>query len=210
MIKKMTTSKKPTKKVPRLDTTALRTITKTMKTNKQFRTLVQSTPFYKDLVQTVQKNVKLSGVRRLSENKDELKFLFSRFLHLNLIQSILVLFSHEPDCLVVLVFPRRHMKVEIYTDRDDQDRSFYLVDVYKNDDIIQQMSFWNKDEFVLYMIGLLMDNLPKEVSVFRSTISVSASPIHTFIQLVGETFGQTKVPQKIVRLYNQHTKQQVL
>lgn len=206
----MTISKKTTKKVPRLDATALRTITKTMKTNKQFRTLVQSTPFYKDLVQTVQKNVKLSGVRRLSENKDELKFLFSRFLHLNFIHSILVLFAHEPDCLVGMLFPRRHMKVEIYTDRDDQHRPFYLVDVYKNDDIIRQLSFWNKDEFVLYLIGLLRDNLPKEVNVFRSTISVSASPIHAFIQLVGETFGQIKVPQKIVRLYNQqHTKQQI-
>lgn len=203
----MTTSKKPTKKVPRLDATALRTITKTMKTNKQFRTLVQGS-FYKDLVQTVQKNVKLSGVRTLAENKNELKFLFSRFLQVNLIHSILVLFSHEPDCLVVLAFPRRHMKVEIYTDRDDQQRPFYLVDVYKNDTILRQFSFWNKDEFVAHLIGLLRDNLLKEVSVFRSSISVSASPVHAFLRLVGEAFGQTKIPQKIVRLYNQHTTQQ--
>ena len=204
------TTRKTTKKVPRLDATVLRTISRTMKQNKEFRTLVQNTPYYKDLVQTVQKNVKLSGVSRLSESKDELKFIFSRLIHLNLIHSLLVLFSHEPDCLVVLLFPRRHMKVEIYTDRDDQHRPFYLVDVYKNDEILRQLSFWNKDEFVSYLIGLLAQNLPKEVSVFRSSISVSASPVHSFIQLVGEAFGQTKVPQKIVRLYNQRTKQQQL
>lgn len=204
----MTTTKKNTKKVPRLDVMALRTITKTMKQNKQFKSMVQNSPFYKDFVQTVQKNIKRSAVSTLSESKDELKFIFSRFIHLNLIHSVLILFSHEPDCLVVLLFPRRHLKVEIYTDRDDQNRPFYLVDVYKNDEIIRQISFWNKDEFVLYLIGLLKKNLPKEVSVYRSSISVSASPVHSFIQMVKEAFGETKVPQKIVRLYNQNTKHQ--
>ena len=204
----MTTTKKNTKKVSRLDVMALRTITKTMKQNKQFKSMVQNSPFYKDFVQTVQKNIKRSAVSTLSESKDELKFIFSRFIHLNLIHSVLILFSHEPDCLVVLLFPRRHLKVEIYTDRDDQNRPFYLVDVYKNDEIIRQISFWNKDEFVLYLISLLKKNLPKEVSVYRSSISVSASPVHSFIQMVKEAFGETKVPQKIVRLYNQHTKHQ--
>ena len=199
-----------TKKVPRLDVLALRTIAKTMKTNKQFKTLIQSTPSYKDFIQTVHKNVKLKGanLHTLSENKEELKFIFSRFVHLNLIHSLLVLFSHEPDCLVEMLFPRRHMKVEIYTDKDDQHRPFYLVDVYKNDEIVRQLSFWNKDEFVSYLIGLLKENLPKEISVFRSSISVSASSVHSFIQLVRETFDETKVPQKIVRLYNQHTRYQ--
>jgi hypothetical protein len=96
------------------------------------------------------------------------------------------------------------MKVEILTDTDDQQRPFYLVDVYKKDDIIRQVSLWDKDEFVAYLIGLLKDNPPKEISVLRSSISVSASPIHAFIQLVQETFGETKISQKMVRLYNQH------
>jgi hypothetical protein len=199
---KSTAKKTITKRIPRLDATALRTITKTMKANKQFRSMVQNSPFYKDLIQTVEKNVKLADSGRLSQSNVELKFIFSRFIHLNLIHSLLVLISHEPDCLVVLRFPRRHMKVEIFTDRDDGNRLFYLVDVYKNDEILRQLSFWNKDEFVSYLIDLLM-TLPKEVSVFRSSISMTASPVHSFIQLVGETFGETRVPQKIVRLYNQ-------
>jgi len=192
------------KTIPRLDAMALRTITKTMKENKQFRDMIQNSPSMKELLQTMEKNVKLTDMGRLAENKQQLKFLFSRFIHLNLIHSLLVLFSHEPDCLVVLHFPRRHMKIEIFMDRDDQHRPFYLVDAYKNDDILRQLSFWNKDEFVSYLIDLLTENLPKEVSVFRSSISMTASPVHSFIQLVGETFGQTKVPQKIVRIYNQY------
>ena len=204
----MTTLKKPTKKVPRLDVSALRTIAKTMKTSKQFRTFIQDTPYYKDFVQTVQKNVKLRGDRKLSDNKEELKLIFSKFLRLNLIHSLLVLFSHEPDCLVALAFPRRRMKVEIYTDMDDQQRRFYLVDVYKNDDMIRQLLLWKKDDFEKHLIGLLKDSLPKEISVVRSSISVSGSPIHAFIQLVRETFDETKVPQKIVRLYNQQNNNQ--
>lgn len=200
---KSTAKKTITKRIPRLDATALRTITKTMKANKQFRSMVQNSPFYRDLIQSVEKNVKLADSGRLlSQSNAELKFIFSRFVHLNLIHSLIVLLSHEPDCLVVLQFPRRRMRVEIFTDRDDGNRLFYLVDVYKNNDMLRQLSFWNKDEFVSYLIDLLM-TLPKDVSVFRSSISMTASPVHSFIQLVGEAFGKTRVPQKIVRLYNQ-------
>ena len=184
---------------------ALKTITKTMKQNKEFLSMIQKTPFYKDLIQTVQKNVKTRGdhVRRMSQSKEELKFIFSRFVHLNLIQSLLVLFSHEPDCLVVFFFPRRHMKVEIYMDRDDQNRPFYLLDVYKNNEILRQLSFWKKDEFLSYVIRLFREHPPKEVSVFRSSVSMTSSPLHSFIQLVGDTFGETEIPKKIVRLYDQ-------
>lgn len=197
-----------TRTVPRLDSTALKTVTKTMRQNKEFMDLVQGTPFYKQLVQTVNENLKRSGARRLSENKDVLKFIFTRYLNVSLVHCLLVLFSHEPDCMVVFSNPRHHQKVEIYTDLDDHHRRFYLVDVYKNDTPHQQLSFWDKDGFVSYLFGLWNKQPPKEVSVFRSSIIVSG-PVHTFLRQVDEAFGETKIPPRIVRLYNQHMGQSV-
>lgn len=195
-----------TRRIPRLDTTVFKKITKTMKQNKQFSSMVQKSPFYKELIQTVQSNIRHETTRKLSGKKDELKFIFSRFLHLHLIHSILVLFDNEPDCLITLVFPY-HMKIDLYTDLDDHGRIVYLVDAHKNDQIQKQMSFWNKDDFMLYMIGLLTERMPKHVDVFRSSVNVSSAPIHLFIQLVEDSFDDTQVPVKMVRIYNERTKE---
>lgn len=197
-----------TRKVPRLDATALKTVSRTMRQNKPFMDLVQGTPFYKELVQTVHENLKRTAAHRLSESKDVLKFVFARFLHVSLVHSLMVLLSHEPDCLVVFSNPRRRQKVEVYTDLDDHHRRFYLVDVYKGGDLFQQLSFWDKDGFVSYLIGLWSEQLPKEISVFRSSIPI-AGPVHTFLRQVGEAFGETKVPPRIVRIYNKHMAQLV-
>lgn len=192
--------------IPRLDATALKTVTKTMLQNKPFMDLVQGTPFYKQLVQTVHENLKRTSAHRLSESKDVLKFIFARFLRVSLVHSLMVLFSHEPDCLVVFSNPRRRQKVDVYTDLDDHNRRFYLVDVYKNNALHQQLSFWDKDGFVSYLIGLWNEQLPKEVRVFRSSVIVSG-PIHIFLRQVEEAFGETNIPPRIVRLYNQHMTQ---
>lgn len=197
------TTPSTTRKIHRLDATALKTVTKTMRQNKSFMDLIQGTPFYKELVQTVHENIRRTSAQRLSENKDVLKFIFIRFLHVNLIHALIVLFSHEPDCLVVFSNPRRRQKMDIYTDLDDHQRRFYLVDIYKGGELFQQLSFWDKDAFVSYLIHLWNEQLPKEISVFRSSIPISGS-VHTFLRQVEDAFGKTKIPPKIVRLYNQY------
>jgi hypothetical protein len=200
----MTTTKtKPTKSVPRLDATAFKTIKRTMKTNKKFSSIVQKTPLYNTLLQNVQKELKRATTKKISGKKPELDFIFSQFVQLNLLHAAMVLLSQEPDCLVVFLYPSRHMKVEIYTDKDDHNRRFYLVDEHKNGTIQKQFSFWDKNEFISYIIGILKEKLPKNIDVFRSSISTSSSPVSSFITLVGDTFGKTEVPKRLVRLYNE-------
>lgn len=199
---KKNTKTKKTKNVPRLDATAFKNIISTMKKNKDFSSMIQKTPLYKSVMDNVHKELKGATAKKLSGKKSELEFIFSRFVQLSFLNSLLVLLSQEPDCMVVLHYPSRRSKVEIYTDKDDHNRPFYLVDEHKNGMVQKQFSFWDKNEFVSYVIGILKEKLPKSVDVFRSSISTSSSPIHSFINLVGDTFGKTDVPKTLVRAYN--------
>lgn len=193
--------------VPRLDATAFKTITEEMKINKELTTLLQSEPTYKQVLDTVRTNMRRAATAKLSGRKQELYFILSRFIHLHLIHSILVLFKNEPDCLVILDLPYRHGTVELFSERDDHDRPFYLVDVQNNHRIQKQFSFWNRDDFVLYLIGLFMGRMPKTINVLRSSVNVSACPIDVFIRHVEESFGRTEVPKRLVRLYDKRYEQ---
>lgn len=201
----MKTKKSITNVVPRLDAIAFKTFTKALKKNTDLKNMLQNSSFAMNVIKDVQKNIRMGATKKVSGKKDDLFYIFARFLHLNIIHAMLTLFSHEPDCLIVFHFPHSNIKVEIYTDRDDNGRTFYLVDTYKNDQIEKTLAYWNKDDFVWYLFDLFKEKMPKNVAIFRSSISIAPSPLHVLIQNVNDAFGETEIPKRIVRLYNQHT-----
>lgn len=202
--KTKTKTKKSSTNVPRLDAIAFKTFTKALKKNADLKTLLENSPFAMEMLKDIQKNVRAGATTKISAKKNDLSFIFTRFLHINIIHAILTLFSHEPDCLIVFHLPHNNMKVEIYTDRDDAGRTIYLVDTYRNNQIQKNLAFWNKDEFVWDLFDLFKQKMPKNVAIFRSSISIAPSPLHLLIQNVNDAFGETEISKRIINLYNRH------
>jgi len=181
-----------------------------MEQDKDFLSMIQEIPEYKNIVQTVQANIKTQDEETMLEKEHQFRFILFRYIHLRLIHSILVLLEYEPDSYIELIFPYRHFKIGISTERDESNRTIYTLEMFRNGGISGRFSFWNKNHLAANLITNFLEKFPRKASVWRSSVSMTDASIHTFVHNIENAFNETKVPKRLTSIYNQQYKKRLL
>lgn len=199
--KKLFISFKEMKQVPRLDVTTLKVLNSIMKRDKDFSILVQSNPYIKNLIETTEKNI-ISRVHQdlYKKQTSDFNFLFLRYMHLQLIQALLILFKHDPDSIVELSFPRWKMEMTSFLD-DQHHNVYHLKKLNRKNILLKEHIFWNQHQLVKYMIDTLLDTFPRRVKVYHSIITLNFSPVYIFVRSVQDTLEPVH-SKKLIPLYN--------
>jgi len=178
-----------------------------MKQDKDFSSMIQKIPEYKNIFQTVQANIKHQDEAMMLEKEHQFRFLLFRYIHLRLVHSILVLLEYEPDSYVELIFPYRHFKIVIFTERDESNRKIYSLEMFRGGEITARFSFWDKNNLAGNLINIFLERFPRKVNVWRSSVSMTDASIHSFVHNVENTFNETEIPKKLASTYNQKYKE---
>jgi hypothetical protein len=181
-----------------------------MEQDKDFLSMIQEIPEYKNIVQNVQANIKHQDEETMLEKEHQFRFILFRYIHLRLIHSILVLLEYEPDSYIELIFPYRHFKIGISTERDESNRMIYTLETFRNGGISGRFSFWNKNHLAKNLITNFLEKFPRKASVWRSSVSMTDTSIHTFVHNIENAFNETKVPKRLTSIYNQQYKERLL
>lgn len=195
---------------PTLSSMALKNVKKRILQDKQFFSMVQKYPLYKNIIEDVQSSMRGKIDTDFQKKEHEFQYLFTRYIHLRLVHSIVVLLENEPESYIELIFPYKREKVAISIERDDHNRLLYLVETFKKDTPQTSFSFWDKKLFQTFLMDLFMEKFPKSIDVWRSSLSVVGSSIHSFVKNVEHIFQHEKVPRQWTDIYNKRYKQSLM